>query len=339
MNLVRYVTFRPIVIIACAYVIAMLLTCLVAIWADSPYSLWFKDTPIILLAALVYIVVLGIVWDGSLILIGLIAEKWHGQKTNEKPTSITVEATRKLRFFTCGPTPLILILLTAFVVLGTSNITLISLKLLGSITHWRDPYLWEVEGAAIMWLTQLPINVAAWDSLYHSAWGIEMFAAFVLILVGRGARIVLYFCMSLILLFYLGRFLGLVNPVMGPAFFHPEYFGYLDGSVTDKAMQMVSSVMSQSPESAIDRGGILLGGVSAMPSLHVAMVAVTSYWLAVAKRWTMVVTVPWTLLVWASTVVLGWHYMLDGAGGILLGAACIWATRMLLARVAQEAIA
>lgn len=63
-----------------------------------------------------------------------------------------------------------------------------------------------------------------------------------------------------------------------------------------------------------------------MPSLHVAMVTLTSYWLAAAKRWTVFVTVPWVLMVWMSTVVLGWHYILDGAAGVALGAACAWAT-------------
>jgi membrane-associated phospholipid phosphatase len=67
-----------------------------------------------------------------------------------------------------------------------------------------------------------------------------------------------------------------------------------------------------------------------MPSLHVAMVALTAYWLATAKRWTMFITVPWVLLVWTSTVILGWHYILDGVGGIILGAACAWATHQIL---------
>ncbi len=67
-----------------------------------------------------------------------------------------------------------------------------------------------------------------------------------------------------------------------------------------------------------------------MPSLQVAMVAVTAYWLAMAKRWTLYVTGPWVALVWASTVVLGWHYVLDGAGGIVLAGVCARATERAL---------
>lgn len=322
--------FQPILIIFSAYAIAMPLTAIVAILVDAPFTLWFKDTPFILLATLIFIVVLGIAWDGLLISVGLISQTWQRWSPSPENPSVTVESMRRIRFFSCGLSPLIMIVTTAFVILGTSNITLLSLKLLSTTTHWRDAFFWNIEGPIIERLTQLPIHVAAWDKLYHSAWGIELFAAFVLILVGRGPRIILHFCLSLILLFYVGRFIGLVNPVMGPAFFRPELFAYLNGSATNTAMQLVSGVMSQSPEQAMERGGVLLGGVSAMPSLHVAMVAVTSYWLAVAKHWTMYITVPWILLVWISTVVLGWHYILDGAGGIALGAACIWSVHRVL---------
>lgn len=327
---VKHRGLQAILVIFSTYAVAMLFTSMVAILVDAPFTLWFKDTPFILLATLIFIVVFGIVWDGLLISVGLIFQTWRRWKPSSESALISVESVRRIRFFSCGLSPLIMIVATAFVILGTSNITLLSLKLLGTATHWRDAFFWGIEGPIIERLTQLPAHVAAWDKLYHSAWGIELFAAFVLVLVGRGPRIILHFCLSLILLFYVGRFIGLVNPVMGPAFFRPELFGYLDGSATGTAMQLVSGVMSQTPEQAMERGGVLLGGVSAMPSLHVAMVAVTSYWLAAAKPWTMYITVPWILLVWTSTVVLGWHYILDGAGGIALGAACIWSAHRVL---------
>lgn len=317
---------HPLLAILATYLLAMVLTLVVAIIVDAPFSLWFSDTPVLLLAVLVLMGGMAIVWDGLLVSAGLICEISRRGRQPVGKAAVSVESVRRLRFFTCGPSPLLMIVMTALVVIGTSNITLISLKLLGSVTHWRDPYLWKIEGPIIEWLTQRPFAVTAWDQIYHSCWGIELFAAFVLVLIGRGPRIVLHYCLSLILLFYIGRFLGVINPVMGPALFRPELFGYLAGSTTDVALRLVSSVMSQPPELAVDRGGILLGGVSAMPSLHVAMVAVTAYWLYVAKRWTLWITVPWVLLVWTSTVVLGWHYLLDGAAGILLGAGCIWIT-------------
>lgn len=321
---------RALMLILGLHIAATATTAVLATFLDAPFVAWFADTAVLLLALLFALTLMGIVWDGTLISLGLAGEILWTRSPHTRPLS--VERVRSLRFFSCGPLPIVLLLATAYSVLGTSNITLMSLKLLESTTQWRDAVLWSIEAPALSALSGLSVNVDAWDRLYHSAWGIETVAAFALVVIGRGTRIVLGYCLTLIVLFYCGRLLGMLNPVMGPAFFQPEAFSYLEGSVTAEAMRLVNEVFGQSATLARQRGGILLGGVSAMPSLHVAMVAATAWWLAVASRWTLAITVPWVLAVWTSTVVLGWHYMLDGAGGILLAAASVALTRALLRR-------
>ena len=318
---------RPIWILLSIYVMVTLLTIAVAYYVNAPYVLLFKHTGEMLLGALLYVGLLGIVWDGSLILAGLICQTWRRWGPYGESISMTVDSTRGLRFFTHGLLPLILILVTLFIIYGTGNIALISLKLIGSTTEWRDPYLWAIEGPVLEWITSFPINTDPWEKLYYSAWFIELFAVFVLVVIGRHSKIVLNYCVSMILLFYFGRFLGVLNPVMGPAFFKPELYSLLSGSITDTAMQGVAEVMATGPEAVTDRSGILIGGVSAMPSIHVGMVTLTSLWLAIEMRATLFVTVPWVFLVWMSTVVLGWHYILDGAGGLMLGVICVWITQ------------
>ena len=325
---------RALLVIALIYATSTAVTALLAQWAGSPFVPWFHDTPLLLAALLATLFLLGIVWDGSLVLLGLSAQSLRRALHRDNLGGLSVPGVREFRFFTCGPAPIAMLLATALAILGTSNITLLSLELLADTTRWRDPLLWELEGALLERLAGAGISVGAWDKLYHSAWGIEIVAAFALIVVGRGPRIILHYCVSMIILFYIGRLLGVINPVMGPAFYRPDVFSYLNGSVSAEAMSLVASVMRNSSGEALASGGMLLGGVSAMPSLHVAMVAVTAYWLAIAHRWSMLFTVPWVLLVWASTVVLGWHYIVDGAGGIALGAICIiLTTRMLSGRL------
>ena len=65
-----------------------------------------------------------------------------------------------------------------------------------------------------------------------------------------------------------------------------------------EAMQRVAEVIALGPEASKDSSGILLGGVSAMPSLHLGMVTLTSLWMAIARRWTLFLTIPWILMVW-----------------------------------------
>lgn len=319
---------RALLLVLVLHLAATAATAALAAMLDAPFVPWFKDTPLLLLALLVALTVMGVAWDGSLIAAGLAAQTlW---KDSAGPPPLSVERVRSIRFFSCGALPILLLLATGFSVLGTSNVTLMSLRLLETTTQWRDAALWSIEAPLLTRLTDLSVNVAAWDRLYHSAWGIQTVAAFALVVIGRGTRIVLGYCVTFIVLFYGGRLLGMLNPVMGPAFFQPDAFAYLQGSVTAEAMQLVNDVFAQSAAHASERGGILLGGVSAMPSLHVAMVAATAYWLAAAARWTLVVTVPWVLAVWTSTVVLGWHYLLDGAGGLVLAAVSVLLTRALL---------
>jgi len=329
MAFLKRTDINSILLLILLYGVTTLFTLIGATWAKSPFIFWFHDAPYTLLAVLSYILILGLLWDGFLIFLGMISELWHSLTKNAKAAYITIASVRHIRFFTCGLPSLIIILATALILLGTSNITLLSLKLLDGYTDWRDPFLWQIEAPLLVWLTSLPINATHWDYLYHSGWLIELFALFVMIIISRGSNIVVQFCTSFILLFYIGRFLGLLNPVMGPAFFKPDLFAYLDGTLTKIAMTHVANIMTNGVEEAFLKGGMLLGGVSAMPSLHVSMVALTSYWLAVLKRWTLFFTVPWVLLVWTATVLLGWHYILDGLGGIILTTACIWLNKQL----------
>ena len=183
------------------YVFVTFLTMAAAYYVDAPYVLLFKHTGGTMLAVFLYVGLLGIIWDGSLIIAGLIFETWRRWGPYGSNISITVNSTRKIRFFTRGLSPLILILITSFIIYGTGNITLISLKLIGSTTEWRDPYFWAIEGPVLEWIADFPINTSAWDKLYHSAWGLELFAAFALVVIGRSSKVVLSYCVSMILLF------------------------------------------------------------------------------------------------------------------------------------------
>ena len=66
-------------------------------------------------------------------------------------------------------------------------------------------------------------------------------------------------------------------------------------------------------------------GVSAMPSLHVAtsvlFILLAKEW---GQRWFLYFTIPFALLILAGSVVLGWHYAVDGYAGAALAVLCWW---------------
>ena len=80
---------------------------------------------VMLLAAFLYVGILGIIWDGSLIYLGIAAGVLLRGHPQHNSLSRLIDFTRQRRFFACGFWPQLLLLVTAFTVYGTGNITLI----------------------------------------------------------------------------------------------------------------------------------------------------------------------------------------------------------------------
>lgn len=296
--------------------VSLVSTAVVAMVVGSRFSFWLDKTSALLAFALGHIVLWGVLWDGATLLTSLLLPGRRG-------------LWRRMGFFRLGLWPVLLMAPAVYFVIQTANITLISLTLLESVTAWRDSFFWALEGGLFHWVTGHAFLVLAWETLYHSAWTIELGAVFLLFVIGRKPGLLTQFFVSFIVIFYLGRLIGLVTPVMGPAFYRPELFPYLSGTPSGLAMEYIARLIAMDP-SDVTLNAALLGGVSAMPSLHIAMVGLTAYWLGVGNRKTMFFTVPWVLTVWASTVMLGWHYALDGAGGLLLTAGAIALTSWMV---------
>ncbi len=93
---------RSLATLAALYVPATAITALIALAVGSPFSLWFRDTPIILGLLLGMMLILGIAWDGLLICVGCVAALLRSgvRRASTGPTLATL---RGYRFFSCGP--------------------------------------------------------------------------------------------------------------------------------------------------------------------------------------------------------------------------------------------
>jgi membrane-associated phospholipid phosphatase len=65
------------------------------------------------------------------------------------------------------------------------------------------------------------------------------------------------------------------------------------------------------------------GGISAMPSIHLAMATLFALLAFSVRRWLGIVFIGYVLVIQIGSVILGWHYAVDGYAGILL-ALLIW---------------
>ncbi len=75
-------------------------------------------------------------------------------------------------------------------------------------------------------------------------------------------------------------------------------------------------------------------GISAFPSVHVALVALNAFFAAEISRRLGVIAFCYTAFVMASSVYLGWHYAVDGYASLLVVGASHFALRLLTQREA-----
>jgi len=177
---------------------------------------------------------------------------------------------------------------------------------------WHDAALWKLEQGLFEVLLASPLNVQAfWDKIYFLVWSGLFLGSSLLFVTGQKRRFFLLVT-ALVWAFVLTRVTAIYFPTQGPVFFVPETFN-LSGTITSQTQRVLALYM----EGQIPQNG-MLPGTMAMPSLHVGMPFLVMCLLARALPRTLWLTVPWFLLNWASTIFLGWHYAVDGLGGIAI---------------------
>jgi hypothetical protein len=177
---------------------------------------------------------------------------------------------------------------------------------------WHDAALWQLEKGLFAVLLASPLNVPAfWDTVYFMVWSGLFIGSSLLFVTGEKRRFFLLVT-ALVWAYVLTRVTAIYFPTQGPVFFMPEIFS-LSGTISGETQRALALYMAgQIPQNG------LLPGTMAMPSLHVGMPFLVTCLLARALPHTLWLTVPWFLLNWASTVFLGWHYAVDGLGGIAI---------------------
>lgn len=195
-----------------------------------------------------------------------------------------------------------------------------------------DPFLADVDRWIHLgrppwsWLHALPVRDSlfmALDRVYVHWFG---FMAVVLVLVLTAAPLTLRlrFFFGFLLLWMLGgTVFGTLMASGGPVYYH-EFTGdslrfsplldYLDGvAPLGRHLQALLWDAYVTPGE-----GFPFEGISAMPSLHVAVAAYFTVWgWRVGRVWGSLLTV-YTVVIFLGSVALGWHYAIDGYAGAIL---------------------
>ena len=191
---------------------------------------------------------------------------------------------------------------------------------------------WIVGREAWEWvepITRSVLVMRALDTAYY-AWFVIL--AFVMLATawapyGHQRR---RFLVAMAGLWTLGSLIGVLVSSAGPVYFsrvtgRAAGFDTLAGRVTAHA-PIAAAMQARLWHYYRSGAGQLVAGISAFPSLHVAVPALFA--LAARKYWRLAATLL-TALTWLGSVVLGWHYLVDGFGGILLAMTCWFVTGLL----------
>jgi membrane-associated phospholipid phosphatase len=234
--------------------------------------------------------------------------------------SINISALWK-EVFTNPLNGLILIIVMTF---GITSAQSLSEYYRVNVNTWHDADLWALEASFFYLLKGSLIDVSVfWDRVYFAYWPYLMFVYCVLYRL-QGLYDLATLTIATVFCYFLTRGVGLQYPTAGPAFHQPELFD-LSGTVSATAQEWLTLYMNGN----VPQNGFIPGTMG-MPSLHIGVTVMAAWFLARHVRWTLWLSVLWICLLWLSTLMLGWHYALDGVGGIVVALVAVLAARGML---------
>ncbi|MCK2097708.1 phosphatase PAP2 family protein [Thauera aromatica] len=220
-----------------------------------------------------------------------------------------------------GGEAVLIVLIAAYGIGATANLVEFY-RIENSI--WYDSLLWESERDLFMFLLDQPANVPVfWDAIYQILWLVVFLGVAALARSGHLGLVAEAFC-AVIIAFHLTRYVAIYFPTAGPVFYKPELFD-LSGTGSAPLIELLRDYMA----GRVPQNGFL-PGTQAFPSLHVGLAWCAVVIMARTWRWTLWLTLPWFLLNWLATIFLGWHYAVDGVGGIAVMSAALLISHHLM---------
>lgn len=277
-----------------------------------------------------------------IIFVGLIVTAIAAQPRTPFSFIVTVVRRNTLRF---------LAILLGFC-LALSAFTTIKLAIPHIIPFYADPLLADLDVALhfgvsptdfVHWvLPQWAIYPMAW--LYGPMWFLLWFGLAAFMAMHNDAELrTRYFWTLGLTLFVIGSLLALMLSSVGPVFYR-DFYGEdrFAGLVAAIDASPVGTYMREATGYLLENfrldGHALGTGISAMPSVHLAIVTLNAHMLTSINRVMGAFGWLYVVLILFESVYLGWHYAIDGYVSIAVVSFIWWGVGRLLQRArSQEA--
>jgi hypothetical protein len=170
--------------------------------------------------------------------------------------------------------------------------------------------------------------------IYHRGWFLWIaFVTFYVLGMPAGANKDRLLISYLMLWSFFGPLVHLAMPAAGPVFYDDLGFG-------NRFAELVQEPYTRGAANYLWTGYVNktfnpAGGISAMPSLHLA----TMFWTLIAIRKTRWVVAGWafTIYIFLGSVAIGWHYAVDGIVGGVGAILCYWLAGFRFGAIAERA--
>jgi hypothetical protein len=177
------------------------------------------------------------------------------------------------------------------------------------------------------WITRLA------DDYYHLGWSFLILGAQGLAIVAAPSELRRrYLTASVLVWFVVGTLAALLFSSAGPTYYgrvvdgtnpYDGLLSYLDS--VDRVTPLLSRVGQRSLWAVyMNQGNVFGFGVSAMPSVHIATATLFACLCFSIRRWMGVLASIGAILMLIASVILGWHYAVDGYVGALLSIGLWW---------------
>lgn len=198
----------------------------------------------------------------------------------------------------------------------------------------RDPWQYLAFLSARPWITLL--------DKFYALWYVAHVFVIVRLAWAPPSRRQSQFFLALALMWLCGAMIALCWPSAGPAFYadvtgQSGEFASLRQSLNSQPL--IATLLQRELWAAYLSGASnLVAGISAFPSLHVAMPALYAVTMWSGSRRESIAWWGFTFLTLVGSVVLGWHYAVDGYAGVALSMVCwLLAGRVIPLSVAAPA--
>ena len=200
------------------------------------------------------------------------------------------------------------------------------IKLAIPLLHHRlfDRELWDIDAALffghspnLFFLAMFSGILPFFDWTYANVFIASVNIASIFFLSDPDRRVRIGFMNSNSLMWIAGAWLYVLVPSLGPAYRFPEVWLPLAGALSQT--QHLQRILMTNYQHVLHNQAVnVFLGVAAFPSLHVAFEFLVWLWLRRIWRLGAILFAIFTVIIFAGSIVTGWHYLIDAIAGLAL---------------------